>query len=204
MRVKGPVLVALALALAPSAGLAQRVEISPFGGFQFGGDLDIESGELNVPLGGNYGVLVDITVAPNGQIELIYNRQATELEQEGAGGATTPLFDMAVHYVHVGALYQFPSPQVAPFVTVSGGVSRFEPSGDRDAESYVSGSFGGGLKKFVTPNFGFRVQSRFWFTLVRSNDAVFCAPPAAGGCLIGQRSGLLVQGNLTGGLIVAF
>jgi hypothetical protein len=193
--------VALALALAPSAGLAQRVEISPFGGFQFGGNLSVQSGDLNLPLGGNYGILVDIAFNPNGQIELIYNRQATKLEQEGAA---TPLFDMAVNYVHVGALYQFPSPQVVPFVTVSGGVSRLEPSGDREAESYGSGSFGGGIKKFVTPNFGFRVQSRFWFTLVRSNDSVFCAPGVAGGCLIGQSAGLLVQGNLTGGLIVAF
>jgi hypothetical protein len=201
MRAKGPVLVALALGLAPSAGLAQRVEISPFGGFQFGGNLSVDSGDLNVPVGGNYGILVDVTFASNGQIELIYNRQATKLEQEGSA---TPLFDMAVHNVHVGALYRFPATQVAPFVTVSGGVTRLEPSGDRDAASYASGSFGGGLKKFITPNFGFRVQSRFWFTLVRSNDNVFCAPETAGGCLIGQNAGLLVQGNLTGGLIVAF
>jgi hypothetical protein len=201
---KGSVLVVLALALAPSTGLAQRVEISPFGGFQFGGNLTVQSGDLNVPLGGNYGILVDVTFASNGQIELIYNRQATKLEQEDAGGAVTPLFDMAVHYIHVGALYRFPATQVEPFVTVSGGVTRLEPSGDRDAESYGSGSFGGGIKKFFTPNFGFRVQSRFWFTLVRSNDNVFCAPAVAGGCLIGQSAGLLVQGNLTGGLIVAF
>jgi len=201
MRVKGPVLVALVVALAPSAGLAQRVEISPFGGFQFGGDLNVDGGDLNIPLGGNYGILVDVTFASNGQIELIYNRQATKLEQEGSG---TPLFDLAVHNVHIGALYRFPATQVSPFVTVSGGVTRLEPSGDREAASYASGSFGGGLKKFITPNFGFRVQSRFWFTLVRSNDNAFCAPPAAGGCLVGQNAGLLVQGNLTGGLIVAF
>jgi hypothetical protein len=199
--VRTPILVALALALAPSAGLAQRVEISPFGGFQFGGKLKVESGDLSVPLGGNYGILVDVTFASNGQIELIYNRQATKLEQEGSD---TPLFDMAVHNIHVGALYRFPATQVSPFVTVSGGVTRLEPSGDRDAESYGSGSFGGGIKKFITPNFGFRVQSRFWFTLVRSNDSVFCAPGVAGGCLVGQSAGLLEQGNLTGGLIVAF
>ncbi len=206
MNVRGLFAVVLSIVLTPAELCAQRIEITPFGGFQFGGNLRIQSGDLSVSSGLNYGLTFDISFAPGSKIEFLYSRQETDLEfEEGTTGAVSALFDMAVEFIHVGTVYEWDLGKVKPFVVLTGGVTHMVPQGaDRESQWWASGIFGGGAKTFVSERVGIKAQGRLAFSLVRAGDELFCAPNIAGGCLVGLQRKLMAQGMLTAGAFVAF
>jgi len=206
MNVRGLFTVVLSIVLTPVGLSAQRVEITPFGGVQFGGNLRIQGGDLSVSSGLNYGLTFDISFTPGGKIEFLYNRQETDLELEDeATGAVSTLFDMAVEFIHIGVVYEWDLEKVKPFVVLTGGVTRMVPQGvDRESRRWASGIFGGGAKTFISEQVGIKAQGRLAFSLVRAGDELFCAPTIAGGCLVGLRRKLMTQGMLTAGAFVAF
>jgi hypothetical protein len=206
MNVRGLFAVALSIVLTPAGLAAQRIEITPFGGFQFGGNLRVQSGDLSVSSGLNYGFTFDISFAPGGKIEFLYSRQKTDLKlEDGTTGAVSTLFDMAVEFIHVGVVYEWDLEKVKPFVVLTGGVTRTVPQGvDRESARWASGIFGGGAKTFISEQVGVKAQGRLAFSWVRAGDELFCAPAIAGGCLVGLQRKLMTQGMLTGGVFVAF
>ena len=206
MNVRGLFAVVFSMVLTPAGSSAQRIEITPFAGFQFGGKLQIQSGDLSVSSGLNYGLTFDIGFAPGGKIEFLYSRQKTDLKLEDeATGAVSTLFDMAIEFIHVGAVYEWDLDKVKPFVVLTGGVTRMVPQGiDRESARWASGIFGGGAKTFISEHVGVKAQGRLAFSLVRADDELFCAADIAGGCLVGLRRKLMTQGMLTGGVFVAF
>ena len=206
MNVRRLFAVGLSIVLTPAGMSAQRIEITPFAGYQFGGSLQIQSGDLSVSSGLNYGLTFDISFTPGGKIELLYNRQETNLELEDeATGAVSTLFDMAVEYIHIGVVYEWDLAKVKPFVVLTGGVTHMIPQGvDRESERWGSGIFGGGAKASISEHVGVKAQGRLAFSLVGAGDELFCAPAVAGGCLVGLQRKLMAQGMLTGGVFVAF
>ncbi len=196
-------IVAVGLAT-PCAIRAQKVEITPFGGRQFGGALNIRTGELTIPRAWNYGLVIDIATGPGAYVEVLYARQETSLEQrDDTTGTVTTLFDMAVEHFQVGVLYE---PEIfrktRPFGSLTGGVTHYqaqEPG--RSGEWRFSGGFGGGVKRSLTPHVGVRADARVLFTLLSSVDDIFCDPT---GCLTGVEGAIIAQGFLTGGLILSF
>ncbi len=194
--------VVLIMIVAPSVCAAQ--ELAMFGGFQFGGGFTTQDGELNIPSAANFGGTLGFSVGPATQFQLFYSRQATQLDLEDeATGAATRLFDLTVEYIQVGMLYQYGVSKVKPFVGVMAGVTHLDPQ-DRADEWWLSGSFDVGAKTLINEYLGFRADARFSAAWGRTRDAVFCAPVVVGGCLVGLRSGIMVQTAITGGAFVAF
>ena len=206
MNVRGLFAVVLSIVLTPVGLSAQRVEITPFGGFQFGGDLRIQSGDLDVSSGLNYGFTIDVSFMPGSKIEFLYSRQVTDLElEDGTTGAVSALFDMAVEFIHIGVMHEWDLGKVKPFAVLTGGVTHMVPQGlDRESQWWASGIFGGGAKTFISEHVGVKAQGRLAFSLVRAGDELFCAPDIAGGCLVGLRRKLMTQGMLTAGAFIAF
>ncbi len=164
---------------------AQKFEITPFGGRQFGGELNIGTGVLNIPSAWNYGLILDFVTGPGTQIEVLYVRQETSLEQrDDATGSVTTLFDMAVEYFQVGVLYE---PEISRTTRPFGNLT--------------AGGFGGGVKQSLTPHVGVRADARVLFTFLSSVDDIFCNPTE---CLTGLNGAIVAQGLLTGGLILSF
>ncbi len=175
MNVRGLFAAVLSIVLIPAGMSAQRIEITPFAGFQFGGNLRIQSGDLSVSSGLNYGF------TPGGKIEFFYSRQETDLElEDGTTGAVSTLFDMATEFVHVGVVYEWDFEKIKPFVVLTGGVTRTVPQGvDRESARWASGIFGGGAKTFISEHVGVKAQGRLAFSLVGAGDELFCAPAIA-------------------------
>ena len=197
--------VVLIMIVTPPVCVAQRVEIGPFAGFQFGGGFTTRDGKHSIPSAASFGVILGFSPGPMVQFEVLYQRQSTDLELEDeATGAATRLFDLTVEHIQVGTLYQYDLPKVKPFVSVMVGATHLAPQGDRADLWWLSGSVGVGAKTMVSRSVGLRAQARFNLSWGRAGDNVFCAPVIVGGCLVGLRGGAVTQTAITGGSFAVF
>jgi len=186
-----------------AAAAASGIEITPFGGFRFGGSFqDANTGDtIAIDESGSYGLMLDFDLEPAKQIEVYLSRQSTRLS---AGGTVTgnPKFDLTVDYYHIGGLLMLEGDRVRPFISGTFGLTRMGPQGaDRTAEYYFSLALGGGAKIPLTERLGLRFDARGIFTAANTNSTVFCAN---GGCAIQIQGGGVLQGELTAGLIFKF
>ncbi len=207
-------LIASALLLAAVApASAQKVELTPFLGWAFGGTFK----NVNVPDGSgvnrldianslDYGLIVDFAIAPQLQIELLGQWQNSRLKtQDNVTGGDRDIIDpLNVAYYHLGAVFQSARKQQGKpqgFMAITGGVAHFSSDGN---ESETRFSFGGALggKWFFNERFGARLQSRLMVTYFPSTSDLFCDP--GGLCYQIPANSFLPQIDLSAGLIVAF
>jgi hypothetical protein len=186
-----------------TAAAASGIEITPFGGFRFGGSFeDANTGDtIAIDEAGSYGLMLDFDLEPAKQIEVYLSRQSTKLS---SGGTVTgnPKFNLTVDYYHIGGLLMLEGDRVRPFVSGTFGLTRMDPQGgDRTAEYFFSIALGGGAKIPLTERLGLRFDARGIFTAVNTNGTIFCANS---GCAIHVQGGGVLQGELTAGLIFKF
>ena len=169
-------LVVLLALLCPAAAAAQtpRFEITPTVGYRLNGEveaderfLDVDP-NLEVEESALFGVILDVPINPNVQVELLVNRQESQFVlDEGFLDPSVELGDVTLSTAHVGFLFQWGLGQVNPYVVLSGGLTRLEPDfPEIEAETRLSGSLGGGVKLFFNRNVGLRIEGRgYWVDL---------------------------------------
>ena len=199
---RSALLLAVPLLLAAPAA-AQRVEITPFVGFQFAGEFedrfDVDDfNDVDVEEGESYGVLVDFGLSRSSQIELLYSRQDTELREDRLFGLS--LLELEIEYWHLGFLYQWGPGQVRPYLVLSLGATNLAPVGFDDTTRF-SWSAGGGVKLMFSEHVGFRADGRFYSTLIDEDDDVFCDPF---GCFSYDDSTFFFQLDVKAGIVFAF
>lgn len=196
-------------ALAQGGGT--RVEFTPFASFGFEGNFDDgfyddeDFDDLRVDDANGYGLIVGFPVSRSFAVELSYSRQDTEIFlDEDFLGLPLTLLDLEIEYLHVGATANFGSGHVQPFLGVSGGLTRFTPDtvfDDYEDETRFSAALYGGLKVYFTDNIGIRLQARVMSTLIDEDEEAFCGRRE---CYYYDADTYLYQGELAGGLIIAF
>jgi hypothetical protein len=195
-------LLILTVGLGLSSTWAQQVEITPLVGYQFGGKITVQRGTLNIKDDLNYGVILDITVRPNTQLELSYSRQDTQVEFRGAV-VDNPVIDATVEYWQIGGLIEYPRDRVRPFGLFTLGATHFNPKETGIGSVWrFSGTIGGGVKVFLSPNIGVRLQGRLLLPYISGGSSIFCGLP--GGCYVTVGGRVLLQADATAGLILAF
>ena len=205
------------LALLVAAGMAfpagaADLELTPFVGYQFGGtfesdydddddffdDVDIEESE-------SYGLMLDIGITRNAQIELFYSRQESAFEDSDFFGGLfddNEIFgDVEIEYFHGGFLYQWAGGQVQPFAVATVGATRFTLPGDSDTR--FSAAAGGGVKVFFNDHVGVRFDGRVYSTFIDEDDEVDCRRNRRV-CYRYDDDVFLVQLDVKFGLIFAF
>jgi hypothetical protein len=202
---------ALAAATALAAGLAvpgsgQVVELVPFAGFRFGGSLSApgERGLLEVKESAAWGATLDVEVADDGEIEASFARQNTRL---ATGGVFTsqPRFDLAVETYQIGGNYVFGEykARFRPYLGMTVGLTRLVPQpAGLESETRFSGTFGVGVKAYVSRRVGLRLEARGLLTVLRSDGSIFCG--SLSGCEISSSGATFGQGELRGGLMFRF
>ena len=205
-----PILVAVALLLSassiPHAQELPRIEITPFGGYQWGGTASGWEGELRIPSTGNWGIALNVDVRPETQLELCFTRQYSSLEVRWYD-YTMPreeLFNMAVEYYHIGALQKLRGPgDFGPFTVLTIGATRFAPDSNEYGDEWLfSMAFGLGVKVPVGERFALRLQGRLLMPIQWAGGGLWCG---TGGCGIGLSGGSsIIQGDVTAGLAIAF
>ena len=184
-----------------------KFEITPYAAYRFGGGFDDDDtgDEFDLEDSNAMGVIFNIMANPNGQYEILYARQDTEVNTEGTA-ASQPFVDLDVEYLQFGGTYLFDGEKVRPFIAMTFGLSHFEPQfADLDSENYFSASFGGGIKFHATETLGVRFEGRVFTTFLDSNSSIFCSSSfGAGECLVQASGTSLTQWEARAGLIFRF
>lgn len=176
----------LALPLTATASVAQKIEITPFAGYRFGGDFTYEVDlfgealDFEVENGESFGAIVDVALYRNNLfLELYFSRQDTALvEESGFFDPDDPLVlfvDLDVEVYHAGVNYQWVAGQVRPFLGGSAGITRFHPlRSTAESEDRFSVGVNGGVKVLFSDHLGVRIEGRAISTFIDDGDDVFC------------------------------
>ncbi len=161
------------LAALPGLCLA-RVEVTPFYGYQFGGDFeDAETGRsYDLDSGPCAGAQLNLDLSDITQLEFYYSHQETELESGGLF-PSDPFFDLDVDYYHIGGTLLLGEDQWQPFVVGTLGATRLspEPSSIGSLTRFSLG-LGGGLRYFPTERLGLYLAGRALFTFIDSDTRI--------------------------------
>ncbi|MES1242865.1 MAG: outer membrane beta-barrel protein [Acidobacteriota bacterium] len=196
----------LLLPALPEMAQAQtrRFELTPTVGYRFKGELTANSDlfdrdlDVRVDDSATFGLIFDIPLTENWQLELLANRQNSSfIVDEGLFTPETNLGDVTVDYLNAGFLYQWGPGQVIGFVSGGVGLARIAPDfPEVESENRFSGNLGGGVKLLFSPNIGLRLEGRgYWVDL----DTGF----EGRGDRFESDEGLY-QGEASAGLIIAF
>jgi hypothetical protein len=208
--------VALAFSVVPSA-LAQlragTVEINPFAGYLFGGEIahlhndfddfdDFDHNHVDVDDDWNYGGRIGYNFTSLFQMEAEYARTETNFRLRLRNVPDQNLGDLRIEYFLGYATFNFGHSRVVPFFTIGAGGANLAPTlPGTPAESEVrfTTAAGGGVKVFVCPWFGFRFDGRFYSTWLGDDSRVYC--DSDGFC---HTRDWLPNFTATGGFIFAF
>jgi hypothetical protein len=193
------------LCTVPSLAEAQgpdRVEVTAFGGYRFGGDFYEIASRRPVDADGaaSFGVILNIPFTRETQIEALYTHQQARFTLAGADGLEEQRFRVTVDHYQVGGLTEFGVGRARPFLTGLVGLTRYEASGDNELRFSVAA--GGGVKLFPTSHLGARLDGRVFATLVDAEaDVLVCTP---GFCAGSIDASFVWQAEFTAGVVIRF
>jgi opacity protein-like surface antigen len=190
---------ALAVLLAAADARAQKLQLTPFAGYAFGGSVRDTAldGQRSFDASLAYGGSLSVPISEAWRFELLYSRQETKL-----GGGLAPSFDVTIERYLAGFQEEKGEGKARWFGTVWLGATRFVPGQSGfDSETRFGGGVGLGVKTFLAKNVGLRFEARGLYTLVSGSGGVFCTN---GSCLFAFSGSSLWQGDVSGGLILAF
>ena len=184
--------------LAPTAAMAGEFEITPFLGYQFGGDVETfyqgTYHDVNINSSENYGVVLSLGLSPVSQIELLYSTQDTKADASRFEDS----LGLRIDYWQVSMLWGFdPDSQINPYVVFGIGGTYLQPDGF-SSELKFSGNLGGGVKIMFSDSIGVRLEGRFYGTYINSTTS-YCDPFWCYGY-----KNSLYQFDVSAGLIIRF
>ena len=179
---------------------AQGIEITPFGGYRFGGDFfELVAGRpVDTDGAPAIGATVDVPVGGGLQIEGLFTHQNAHVELEPVPFAPLRRAKVSVDHFQGGALQEYMDGRVRPFATGMLGLTRY--AGEGDSEIRFTLGAGGGVKLFATDTIGMRLNGQVSATFVYFDATVVgCSP---GLCLVGLNTDVVWQVEFSAGLIV--
>ncbi|HYH07281.1 MAG TPA: outer membrane beta-barrel protein [Thermoanaerobaculia bacterium] len=154
-------------------------ELAPFIGYRWGGTIFADQtfifGEdVDVAPSANFGVNFALPLGDTGmKLELMANRQSSELETEGGlFDPTDEVADIDVTYLHAGLQIPFArSRNATPYFVVSGGLANLDPQvSGVSAENRFSASAGLGVKLPVSNALSIKLEGRGYYTALEEED----------------------------------
>jgi opacity protein-like surface antigen len=181
---------------------AQGIEVAPFGGGRFGGDLfEVAAGQrLDADGAPALGVVFDFPLWNGLQFEGLVSRQEAHVLVPILPSGALVRQQIAVDQWQAGALQEFNDGPIRPFLTSAFGLTRY--AADSDSEIRFSLGAGGGVKLFPLSHVGLRLDSRFIATFLDAGATAFACRPGA--CLVALHLNVAWQAEFTAGLVFKF
>jgi hypothetical protein len=204
---------AVLLAVASVPAISQTVEITPVIGYRVGGSFSVAPGiepastaaDVAVKDAGAWGIHLGFRVAPDGEIEVLYARQPTELRTDGLFTGEG-LFDLTLETWQFGGLYLFADEgaRLRPYIGAGLGITRLLPGppGLQD-ETRFSASFAAGIKVALGRHLALRAEGRGFFTVLESDSNPFCGT-GTGSCVVRVSGQDISQAEIRAGLTLRF
>jgi hypothetical protein len=184
-----------------------RFEITPFTAYRTGGQFEQLDGDAKLKLEEStaFGLLLNGSVRPDAQWEVLYARQSTEIDTQGLFDSGQSA-DLKVDYYQFGGTLLFKGEALRPFIALTIGMSRFDPqAGEFSAENFFSGSFGAGVQLLRSKRVGLRLEGRLYGTFVDENSRIFCGSDGGvGACLIQLEGSIVTQWEARAGVVFRF
>jgi hypothetical protein len=181
---------------------AQTVEIVPFYGYRFGGDLfeRVTGQQVDLDGGSVVGGVLNIALDDGLWIEGLFSHQDARVDVDASPFVPAKRWRIVVDHWMAGGLQEFGSGRARPFLTGLLGLTRYAAEDDNEIRFVVSA--GGGVKLRPTRNLGFRLDGRVFTTFADVDGrAIACSP---GACFFAFHADIVWQAEFTAGLIVAF
>lgn len=181
-----------------------RFEITPVGGYRFGGTFEIEASDASYDVqdSSTAGLILNLREKDNTQWELLYSRQSSEARLE-SGAGTRPLVDLELQMLQIGGTYQGSGDTVRPYLAATIGGTRIATSTESD--TFFSGSIGVGLQILPSSRLGIRIEARAHGTLTDSDTTLFCGTgPDLNICAIQIEGNVLAQFETFAGIVFRF
>ena len=184
------------------AGAEWGVEITPYAGYAIGGSFEDNTidTKLDIREGGNFGLILDLPDSPETQYELFYGFQRTRVTGGGTIGGD-PLFDLDIHYLHLGGTYMLTREKIRPYIAGGLGATHFVPHGSGlNQKTYFSLSLGGGAKIPISSHVGLRFEGRGLLTVLPDSTEIFCVSSGGAACRVSVKGDVLGQFLLMAGI----
>ena len=182
-------------------------ELTPFGGYRFGGTFEIEDSpeSYDIQDSSSYGVILNFPHRANTRWEILYSRQSTEAEFSDPASSNA-LLDIDSQILEIGGTYQFEGDTVLPYLAATIGGTHVKASANgSESDTFWSGSLGLGI--LVAPNarVGLRLEARGHFTFTNSSTSLLCVvSPDENACAIQVTGDVLSQFETFAGVVVRF
>lgn len=219
-----PLLAALALALASPVAFAaeppeddpapasQRFdpafEITPWAGYRFGGQFDIDNpppgvpGSVDLDGSASWGVDLGIYRDRDSFYEIFYAQQSTGVD---SNDALLKGVDVDVSYLQAGGTLLFRDHEhVVPWLSLTVGATRFDAGGGYGSETKFSWSLGGGFRFPLGDHFAATLGLRGYMTLVDSDTEFLCVGNGSAQCLFKTSGNGFYQGEALFGFTATF
>jgi len=194
------------LLFCPWTSHAQAVEVTPFVGHRFGGDVFERVIGQPVDLDGTraVGALVNVKVRTPGLFaEALVTHQEARVTVPGGLFAPPVRWRITVDHWQGGGLQELGTGQRArPFLTGLVGLTRYVAAGDAELRVTVGG--GAGVKLMPIRHVGVRFDGRVFATFADLDAPLVACSTGAGVCLIGLDADILWQLEFSAGIVVAF
>ena len=184
----------------PKAVHAQGIEVTPFGGYRFGGDFfELVTGQpVDADGAPAVGAIVDIPLGNGLQVEALFTHQNAHVTVS-AGPLRPPIrASVSVDHWQGGGLQEYADGRVRPYATGMLGLTRYAGEGDSEIRFTVGG--GGGVKLFPASKVGVRLNGQLSATFVYADARVAgCSP---GICFFNFNADIVWQLEFSAGLIL--
>ena len=181
---------------------ARAIDLVPFVGLRFGGDLGTQPGNgvtgptsVTIDSSVAYGGVIDIPYSQPRSVELYYSHQPTKLSGSSTVG------DVTMNVLHIGLVDTLPSADQQLSWLLIGTLGATELSATNGSATRPSIGLGGGFEWMATEHIGLRGDLRALLTFSGNGGG---SASCGGGCSVNFHGSLLAQGELSLGVVARF
>jgi hypothetical protein len=195
----------------PTPIAPKRIELSATAGARFGGSLDVEpegatdsanNGRLSFDDSPSYGGILGFRMQKYGFGFLSYSRQETTARfRQFSDEASQKTASASIEYFQVGGNLEITHGRITPYFGLSIGPARFASLESNGGDAwFFSAALDGGVKVRLLPFLYLRLLGRLPVTL--QSSSLYCFGGV--GCVVAVHGQPLVQGEVQGGVTLAF